>query len=64
MSQNKTVFPGVGPEGDYNPNQGQGYAGGNQAYSRSSNPQRGNGTVYPGMDMPANGTPPEQLKTL
>ncbi|MDE6548978.1 MAG: FHA domain-containing protein [Muribaculaceae bacterium] len=57
MSQNKTVFPGVGPEGDYNPNQGQGYAGGNQAYSRPSNPQRGNGTVYPGMDMPANGVP-------
>lgn len=57
MSQNKTVFPGVGPEGDYNPNPGQGYAGGNQAYSRSSNSHRGNGTVYPGMEMPVNGAP-------
>ena len=56
MSQNKTVFPGVGPEGDYNPSHGQGYAGGNQSYSRTSNLQRGNGTVYPGMEMPTNGT--------
>lgn len=48
MSQNKTVFPGIGPEGDYNPNHG--YAGQSQAYSRPSNPRRGNGTVYPGME--------------
>ena len=53
MSQNKTVFPGVGPEGDYNSNQGQGYAGGNQAYSRSGNGRRG--TVYPGMETPSEG---------
>lgn len=53
MSQNKTVFPGVGPEGDYNPNQG--CAGGDQAYSRSSNSMRGNGTVYPGMETPLSG---------
>ena len=57
MSQNKTVFPGVGPEGDYNPNQGQGYAGGNQAYSRSNNYHRGNGTVFPGMEVQPKGTP-------
>lgn len=57
MSQNKTVFPGVGPEGDYNPSQGQGYAGGNQEYSRSLNSLRRNGTVYPDMEMPTNVTP-------
>lgn len=55
MSQNKTVFPGVGPEGDYNPNQG--YAGSGQAYSRPSSPRRGNGTVYPGMETPSSGEP-------
>lgn len=53
MSQNKTVFPGVSPEGDYNPNQGQGYAGEVHPYSRPFNPNRGNGTVYPGMEMPS-----------
>lgn len=56
MSQNKTVFPGVGPEGNYNSNHEQGYTGVNQAYSRSSNSRRGNGTVYPGMEMPPSGT--------
>lgn len=56
MSQNKTVFPGIGPEGDYNPTQGQGFAGGGQQYSRPSNPHRGNGTVYPGMEIPIAGT--------
>ncbi|MCM1517054.1 MAG: FHA domain-containing protein [Pseudoflavonifractor sp.] len=57
MSQNKTVFPGVGLEGDYNPSQGQQYAGGGQPYSRPSNPNRGSGTVYPGMDIPSAGAP-------
>lgn len=55
MSQNKTVFPGIGPEGDYNPNPAQGYTGIDQSYSRSSNLNRGNGTVYPGMGMPQGG---------
>lgn len=50
MSQNKTVFPGLGQEGDFNPNQG--YPGNRQPYSRSSQ-NRGNGTVYPGMEAPA-----------
>ena len=63
MSQNKTVFPGVGPEGDYNPNQGQGYAGGGQPYSRPSNPNRGNGTVYPGMEMPSAAAPRSAAET-
>lgn len=56
MSQNKTVFPGIEPEGAYNPNSGQSYVGGGQPYSRPSNPQRGNGTVYPGMEMPSSGS--------
>lgn len=46
MSQNRTVFPGVGPdEGDYR--EDRQYQGGN--YSR---PQRreNNGTVFPGME--------------
>lgn len=47
MSQNKTVFPGLGQESDFNPNQG--YSGNTQPYSRSSQ-ARGNGTVYPGME--------------
>lgn len=55
MSQNKTVFPGIGPEGDYNPHQG--FAGQSQAYSRSSNPRKGNGTVFPGMQTPQTGEP-------
>lgn len=57
MSQNKTVFPGVSPEGDYIANQGQGQGSsrvGQQAYSRSTNSYRANGTVYPGMHMPSN----------
>lgn len=56
MSQNKTVFPGVEPEGAYNPNSDQSYVGGGQPYSRPTNPYRGNGTVYPGMEMPATGS--------
>lgn len=52
MSQNKTVFPGIEPEGAYTPNSDQGYADGGQ-YSRQANPYRGNGTVYPGMEMPS-----------
>lgn len=50
MSQNKTVFPGLGQEGDFTPRQN--YPGYNQPYSRPSNQGRGNGTVYPGMEMP------------
>ncbi len=50
MSQNKTVFPGLGQEGDFTPRQS--YPGSNQPYSRPSNQGRGNGTVYPGMEMP------------
>ncbi len=50
MSQNKTVFPGLGQEGDFIPNHG--LPGNNQPYSRPSNQGRGNGTVYPGMEMP------------
>lgn len=50
MSQNKTVFPGLGQEGDFTPRQS--YPGNNQPYSRPSNQGRGNGTVYPGMEMP------------
>lgn len=51
MSQNKTVFPGLGQEGDFIPDRG--YPGNNQPYSRPSNQGRGNGTIYPGMEMPA-----------
>ncbi len=50
MSQNKTVFPGLGQEGDFTPRQS--YPGSNQPYSRPSNQGRDNGTVYPGMEMP------------
>ena len=47
MSQNKTVFPGVGSEGDYN--QGQGWdSPQQQPYSRNPQPAQG-GTVFPGM---------------
>lgn len=56
MSQNKTVFPGIGPEGDYNPHQGNS-AGQSQAYSRSSNQRKGSGTVFPGMETPQTGAP-------
>lgn len=35
MSQNKTVFPGLGQEGDFNPNQS--FSGGGQPYSRPLN---------------------------
>lgn len=45
MSQNKTVFPGVGSEDDYNPNYQSASAG---AYSRPAG--RNAGTVYPGME--------------
>lgn len=48
MSQNKTVFPGLGQEGDFNPNQP--YPGGSPEYARSSNQDRARGTVYPGME--------------
>ncbi len=51
MSQNKTVFPGLGQEEDFTPRQG--YPGNSQPYSRPSNQGRGVGTVYPGMEMPA-----------
>lgn len=44
MSQNQTVFPGIGPdEGDYRENRQ--YHSGNYSYSRENN-----GTVFPGMD--------------
>lgn len=56
MSQNKTVFPGVGPEGDYNPNNGQGFSMGNQPNFRSNTSNRTNGTVCPGMDSHSKGT--------
>lgn len=46
MSQNRTVFPGVGSDDDYT-HQGQQPSG--MPYSRSSN-HSGNGTVFPGMD--------------
>lgn len=48
MSQNKTVFPGLGQEGDFNSNQS--FAGGSREYARSSNQGRSKGTVYPGME--------------
>lgn len=50
MSQNKTVFPGLGQEGDFNP--GQSFSGGGQPYSRSSNQRRNKETVYTGMNAP------------
>lgn len=52
MSQNKTVFPGLGQEGDFNPEHS--FNGGNRPYSRPSNQGRRNGTVYPGMEEPNN----------
>lgn len=53
MSQNKTVFPGLGQEGDFSPNQS--FSNGGQPYSRPSNQGRSKGTVYPGMEAPNNG---------
>lgn len=47
MSQNKTVFPGLAQESDYNPNQS--FAGENQEYARTRNKGGAKGTVYPGM---------------
>lgn len=52
MSQNKTVFPGLGQEGDFNPDRS--FTDNGQPYSRSSNQGRNNGTVYPGMEAPNN----------
>lgn len=52
MSQNKTVFPGLGQEGDFNPEPS--FSGGGQPYSRPSNQGRRAGTVYPGMDTSGN----------
>ncbi len=54
MSQNKTVFPGLSPEGDYNPRQGQGAARANQAFSNSPRNNRMKGTVVPGMENNSN----------
>lgn len=53
MSQNKTVFPGLGQEGDFNPNQS--FSGGEQPYSRPFSQSHNKGTVYPGMGVPNNG---------
>lgn len=50
MSQNKTVFPGLGQEGDFNPDRS--FSSGAHPYSRSSNQSRNKGTVYPGMEVP------------
>ncbi len=50
MSQNKTVFPGLGKEGDFTPHSG--YPGNSQPYSRPSSQGRSKGTVYPGMEIP------------
>lgn len=54
MSQNKTVFPGLGQEGGYNPEQA--FSGGGEAYARSSNQPSNNGTIYPGMPSSGNVT--------
>lgn len=48
MSQNKTVFPGLGQEGDFNPNEPE--YGGSSEYVRSSNQRCVRGTIYPGME--------------
>ena len=48
MSQNKTVFPGLGQEGDFNPNHS--HSDENSEYSRQSNKGYAKGTVYPGME--------------
>ncbi len=53
MSQNKTVFPGLGQEDDFNPNQS--FSGGSPEYTRSSNQRQANGTVFPGMASQAEG---------
>lgn len=53
MSQNKTVFPGLGQEGDFNPEPS--FSKGGQPYSRSSAQGRNKGTVYPGMGVPDSG---------
>ena len=53
MSQNKTVFPGLGQEGDFNPNLS--FSSVEQPYSRPSNQGCSKGTVYPGMETPNNG---------
>lgn len=54
MSQNKTVFPGLGQEGDYNPNQA--YSGVGPEYTRPSAPGCAKGTVFPGMESHSGGT--------
>ncbi len=48
MSQNKTVFPGLGQEGDFSPNKPSYEAP--QAYSRPSSQGQFKGTVYPNME--------------
>lgn len=52
MSQNKTVFPGLGQEGDFNPDRL--FTDNGQSYSRSSNQGHNKGSVYPGMEAPNN----------
>lgn len=48
MSQNKTVFPGLGQEGDFNPNHS--HSDEKSEYSHSSYQGHAKGTVYPGME--------------
>lgn len=50
MSQNKTVFPGLGQEGDFHPEPS--FSNNSQPYARSYNTGRGRGTIYPGMEGP------------
>lgn len=48
MSQNKTVFPGLGHEDDFNPNQTN--TRGNKSYARTSINGQNNHTIFPGMN--------------
>lgn len=52
MSQNKTVFPGLGQERDFNP--APSFSGPSQSYSRPAQQGCPKGTVYPGMEVPGN----------
>lgn len=53
MSQNKTVFPGVGDEGDFTPNRGRSYGTPQPPQNHTNGPKpraERQGTIFPGMN--------------
>lgn len=63
MSQNKTVFPGLGQEGDFNPSSNPSSFGGSPEYSRSPYQGQAKGTVFPGMGAPQGGACDSQRRS-